>query len=54
MSQTATPKPYTELREAVRAFLLLRLSDAHREFEHPMIDAALRDYWTADAVFPGA
>ena len=34
-------------REAVREFLLLRLSDAHREFEHPMIEAALRDYWTA-------
>lgn len=35
-------------REAVRAFLLLRLSDAHREFEHPMIEAALRGYWTVD------
>lgn len=35
-------------REAVRAFLLLCLSDAHREFEHPMIEEALRDYWTAD------
>ena len=34
-------------REAVREFLLLRLSDAHREFEHPMIEAALHDYWTA-------
>ncbi len=34
-------------REAVREFLLLRLSDAHREFEHPMIEAALRDCWTA-------
>lgn len=34
-------------REAVREFLLLRLSDAHREFEHPMIEAALRDYWTS-------
>ncbi len=34
-------------REAVREFLLLRLSDAQREFEHPMIEAALRDYWTA-------
>jgi hypothetical protein len=40
-------------REAVRAFLLLRLSDAHCEFEHPMIEAALRDYWTADASSPG-
>jgi hypothetical protein len=34
-------------REAVRELLLLRLSDAHREFERPMIEAALRDYWTA-------
>ncbi len=34
-------------REAVREFLLLRLSDSHREFERPMIEAALRDYWTA-------
>ncbi|HLW63825.1 MAG TPA: DUF6714 family protein [Gemmataceae bacterium] len=34
-------------REAVREFLLLWLSDAHREFEHPMIEAALRDYWIA-------
>ena len=33
-------------REAVREFLLLRLSDPHREFVHPMIEAALRDYWT--------
>jgi hypothetical protein len=31
----------------VREFLLLRLSDAHREFDHPMIEASLRDYWTA-------
>lgn len=36
-------------REAVREFLLLRLSDPHREFQHPMIEAALRDYWTAPA-----
>jgi hypothetical protein len=35
-------------REAVRAFILLLLFDAHREFEHPMIEVALRDYWTAD------
>lgn len=35
-------------REAVRAFLLLRLSDALRALEHPMIQAALRDYWTID------
>lgn len=34
-------------REAVRQFLLLRLSDHHREFHHPMIEAALTDYWTA-------
>jgi len=35
-------------REAVRAFLLLRLSDPYFEFVHPMIEVALRDYWTAD------
>lgn len=35
-------------REAVRAFLLLCLSDAHRGFDHPMIEEALRDYWTTD------
>lgn len=40
-------------REPFRAFLLLRLSDAHREFEHPMIEAALRDYWIADTASPG-
>jgi hypothetical protein len=34
-------------REAVREFLLLRLSDPHRDFVHPMIEAALRDCWTA-------
>ena len=34
-------------REAVRNFLVLRLSDPHREFERPMIEAALRNYWTA-------
>jgi hypothetical protein len=33
-------------REAVREFLLLRLSDPRREFTHPMIEVALRDYWT--------
>ena len=32
-------------REAVREFLLLRLSDLHSQGEHPMIEAALRDYW---------
>lgn len=36
--------------EAVRAFLLLLLSDAHREFEHPEIQAALREYWTKERV----
>ena len=34
-------------REAVRQFLLLRLSDHHREFDHPEIEAALTNYWTA-------
>lgn len=34
-------------REAVRELLLLRLSDPHREFVHPMIEAALSDYWSA-------
>jgi hypothetical protein len=34
-------------RDAVREFLLLRLSDAHWEFEHPMIEAALGGFWTA-------
>lgn len=33
--------------EAVRQFLLLRLSDNHDEFNHPMIEAALENYWTA-------
>lgn len=33
-------------REAVREYLLLRLSDPNREFEHPMIEEALRGYWT--------
>lgn len=32
---------------AVREFLLLRLSDADYEFYHPEIEAALRGYWTA-------
>jgi hypothetical protein len=35
-------------RNAVRAFLQLCLSDANREFEHPMIEEALRNYWRAD------
>jgi hypothetical protein len=34
-------------REAVRQFLLLRLSDHHRQFYHPMIEAALTNDWTA-------
>lgn len=38
-------------RDAVREFLLLRLSDPHRAFEHPMIEAALRGYWTVDKEF---
>jgi hypothetical protein len=33
-------------RKAVREFLLLRLSDPHRASEHPMIEEALRNYWT--------
>jgi hypothetical protein len=33
-------------REAVREFLLLQRSDAHRRFQHEMIDEALRAYWT--------
>ncbi len=33
-------------REAVREFLLLRLSDPDRESVHSMIEEALRDYWT--------
>ncbi|QVL31214.1 hypothetical protein KIH39_20545 [Telmatocola sphagniphila] len=37
-------------REAVRAFLLLQLSDAHREFDQPMIQASLKNYWKADTV----
>jgi hypothetical protein len=32
-------------RNAVREFLLLRLSDRHYEFVHPMIETALREYW---------
>jgi hypothetical protein len=32
-------------REAVRAYLLLRLSDATHEFVHPRIRAALDTYW---------
>ncbi|MCA9057411.1 MAG: hypothetical protein KDA85_02890 [Planctomycetaceae bacterium] len=36
-------------REAVRQFLLLRLSDHHREFSHPMIEAALINYWNASS-----
>jgi hypothetical protein len=36
----------TAQREAVRQFLLLRLSDNHHEFSHPAIKAALASYWT--------
>jgi hypothetical protein len=32
-------------RDAVREFLLLRLSDPDREFVHPLIEIALREYW---------
>lgn len=35
-------------RKAVREFLLLRLSDRHYKFHHPMIQAALDSYWTAE------
>jgi hypothetical protein len=35
-------------REAVRQYLLLRLSDDQCAFVHTMIETALRDYWTAD------
>ena len=34
-------------RNAVREFLLLRLSDPNCEFERPMIEKALSEYWTA-------
>ena len=37
----------TAQREAVRQFLLLRLSDNHREFDHQTIEAALANHWTA-------
>ena len=33
-------------RTAVREFLLLRLSDPAREFERPLIENALSQYWT--------
>ena len=32
-------------RHAVREFLLFRLSVPHWQFVHPMIEAALREYW---------
>lgn len=38
----------TSQREAVRQFLLLRLSDNYCEFDHPTIEAALANYWTAN------
>jgi hypothetical protein len=31
-------------RQAVREFLLLRMSDPNYEFEHPLIERALREY----------
>ncbi len=34
-------------REAVRQYLLLRLSDNHREFYHQAIEAALANSWSA-------
>lgn len=34
-------------RGAVREFLLLCLADPHREFEHQMVEDALRGYWAA-------
>ena len=37
----------TAQREVVCQFLLLRLSDNHREFHHPAIEAALVNYWIA-------
>jgi len=37
----------TAQREAVRQFLLLRLSDNYREFDHQAIEAALANHWTA-------
>ncbi len=42
-SQFATLSPIQ--REAVRAFLRLRLSDHAENFDHPEIEAALHDYW---------
>lgn len=33
-------------RAAVREYLLLRLSDADYEFDHPLIETALDKYWT--------
>lgn len=34
-------------REAVRQFLMLRLSDHHSAFHHPRIETALANDWTA-------
>jgi hypothetical protein len=34
-----------EQRAAVREFLLLRLGDPLREFDHPSIERALQEYW---------
>lgn len=38
----------TAQREAVRQFLLLRLADHHRSFDHEAIEAALANYWKAN------
>ena len=37
----------SDQREAVRQFLMLRLSDHHSAFDHPSIETALANYWTA-------
>ena len=34
-------------RQAVREFLLLQLADTDKDFVHPRIEEALRDYWVA-------
>lgn len=35
-------------RNAVREYLLLRLSEGNREFDRSMIEAALSDFWRAE------
>lgn len=37
-------------RESAREFLLLQLSDPYEQHRHREIEAALRDYWTAEKV----